>query len=108
MYVRFRFQIPLEAAVDFVARNWFFNSLCIEDVVVVTAAAVLMRDLTFPVFVIAAIVQQAADTMVQDSAGAVTLQTGGFEVFLRALQLQPLRLHELLPRIDAMISDSKR
>ena len=97
-------QVPLAAAVDFVARSWFFNSLCIEDVVVVTAVTVLQGDLTFPVLVIAAILQRAADTLVQDSAG---IHTGGFEVFLRALQLQPPRLHELLPRIDAIISDSK-
>eukprot|EP01036_Dinobryon_divergens_P026006 gene26006-34607_t len=40
--------VPLAAAVDFVARSWFFNSLCIEDVVVVTAVTVLQGDLTFP------------------------------------------------------------
>ena len=96
----------MAAAVYFVARNWFFNSLCIEDVMVLTAVTVLQRDLTFPVLVIAAILQRAVDTLVQDRVSTATLQTGGFESFLWALQLRPPRLRELLPMIDAMISDS--
>ena len=97
--------IPLQAAVHFVARNWFFDSLCWEDIVIVTAVTILQGNVEFAVLVVCAILRRAVQTLLQDEVVTITLRAGGFESPLRAMQLKPSALRNLFSDVESLIAE---